>query len=130
MAFARVERYLSNAKTCQAIKAVVAVAQVEIVGIRLARVLIGRALDCIKALRLRHIQRAQDQPVQNTKNHRICADGHGQRQNGGNGKSWRLAQLPQRVAKILEPAGHLAPPSISKAAPSITFNTMQLAASW
>src|ERR1700693_6374699 len=41
----RIHRYLSNAVSCQTVKAVVAVVQIEIVGIRLARVLVASALD-------------------------------------------------------------------------------------
>ena len=59
---------------------------------------VARILDGIEGLGLRHIQRAQDQPVHHTENYGVCADGHGQGQNRGDGESGGLAQLPEREA--------------------------------
>ena len=58
--FACVQSNLSDAITGQTIKAVVAVAQIDIVGIRLARVLVARALNQVEALRIWNIQRPQN----------------------------------------------------------------------
>src|SRR5215469_1728706 len=61
----RVQRNLADAESCQTIEAVVAIAHIEIVGIGLDRELIAGILEHIKALSLRHIQRTQDQTIQN-----------------------------------------------------------------
>jgi hypothetical protein len=37
-------------------------------------------LDSVEALRVRHMQRVQDQRVQDAKDHRVCADAQCQRQ--------------------------------------------------
>src|SRR6185437_14360005 len=55
-----VESCLINVITCQIVKTVIAVAEIEIVGVGIVPQLITGPLDSVKALRLRHIQRAQD----------------------------------------------------------------------
>jgi hypothetical protein len=63
--------------------------------------LIPPAFDCVEAIRLRHIRLPQDQRIHDTENHRICANGQSQRQNGGDGESRRLAQHAKAEAKVL-----------------------------
>ena len=58
----------------QAIEAVVAITEIEIVGIRL-KPIIATVLDSVEALRLRHIPRVQDKGIHDTKNHSVCAYG-------------------------------------------------------
>ena len=50
---------------------------------------------------MRHVQRAQDQGIQYTKNQGVRADSQRQRQNGGNGEPGRLAQQSQAETQIL-----------------------------
>ena len=88
----RVECRQSDAVSRQTIKAAIAIAQFEIVGIRLRRSNV-RAPDCIKALLLRHVQLVQQERVHGTKHHRVCADAQGQRHNGNGSKAGRFAQL-------------------------------------
>jgi len=66
--FSRVQPCLIKGESCQTLEAAVAIAEVEIVGIRLRRLTIAPALNKVKALRLRHTQRAQDQCIQYAKN--------------------------------------------------------------
>src|SRR5437588_13075345 len=73
-----VQPRLSHGIDCQLLKAAVAVPQVEIVRIRLEPN--TAPVNCIEALLLRQIQRAQDQRIQYTKNHGVCADSQCQRQ--------------------------------------------------
>src|ERR1700730_82959 len=80
-----------EAKCCQAIEAAVAIAQVDIVGIRL-KPGIDPILGSIEAPALRHIQWAQDQSIHYTKDHCVRADGQCQRHNRRSGKAGRFAQ--------------------------------------
>src|SRR5438552_17274340 len=93
----------------------VALAQVKVVGIRLSRVLIARSLEGIEALRVRHVQRAQDESVHDAEDDGIGPDGHGQRQNGGDGEPWRLAQLAKDKSQVLQQGGHGRPLGDNKA---------------
>jgi hypothetical protein len=63
--------------------------------------LVAPALDSVETLCLRHIQRAQDESVQYTENHGVCANGHGQGHNGNSGKAGRFAQHAEREAQVL-----------------------------
>ena len=62
---AGVQPRLSDVISDQTVEAAIAVAQIQIIGIRLTRVFIvtNCALNSIQALRLRHIQRPQDQTI-------------------------------------------------------------------
>src|SRR5262249_27234439 len=66
-------------------KAAVAIAEVEVVRIRLEAD--AFPVDSPQALLLRQIQRAQDQSVQYTEHHGVCANGQGQGRDGGDGES-------------------------------------------
>src|ERR1700758_4764281 len=99
--FARVQPCLSAAISCQTIKAAVAIAQIEIVGIGLVSGTRAHAPDCVEAIRLRHIQRAQDQRIQYTEDDSVCANGQCQRQNGHGSKARRFAQPAESKAQIL-----------------------------
>ena len=61
---AGIQSYRSGTKTCQTVKAAVAIAQIEIVGIRLPCGLIAPALDGVETLGSWHILRVQDQRIQ------------------------------------------------------------------
>src|SRR6266566_4138950 len=98
--FAGVQPRLTAVTRCQAIEAVVAIAQIKIVEIGLVRRSFVSMLDYVEALRIRHMQRVQDQRVQHTKNHRVCADGHCQRHDGHNSKAWRFAQQTESEAQV------------------------------
>ena len=97
---ARVERHLGEDIGRQTVEAAVAIAQIEIVGIRGSLFLVAAALDRVEALRIRHIQRAQDQRIQYAKHHGICADRERQGQDGGNRESGRAAEIAHRNAHI------------------------------
>src|SRR5450631_2467047 len=62
----------------------------------------GPALDCVQALRLRHIQRAQDKRVQYPKNHGVRTDCQRERHNGDEGESWRLAQFAKAETQVVD----------------------------
>jgi hypothetical protein len=98
---AGIQAYRSDVISCQIIKAAVAIAQIKIVGIGLIHGFIAPALDSEEALRLGHIQRAQYQGIQHAKNHGVCADAQGQRQNRYGGKAGRFAQQAEGEAQIL-----------------------------
>src|SRR5262249_9376319 len=85
--------------TCQIIKAVVAIAQVEIVRIGLEAD--PAAVDSPEALLLRQIQRSQEQCIQYTKNQSIGANGQRQRGNRCSREPGGLAQQPKAEACVL-----------------------------
>src|SRR6266404_9476876 len=99
--FARVQPRLTAVTRCQAIEGMVAIAQIKIVEIGLVRGSFVSMLDGVEALGVRHIQRVQNQGIQNTKNHGVCADGHRQRQDGHSSKAGRFAQHAESEAQIL-----------------------------
>ncbi len=99
---ARIQPYRREDVRCQTIEAAVAIAQIEIVGIRSTLVLIGSALECVEALRMGHIQRPQDQRIQYAEDHGVRADRQRQRQNRGDRESRRLAQHAKAEAHILQ----------------------------
>src|SRR5690348_9118742 len=75
-----------------AIKAAVAITQVYVVGIGFVAKGIVGAPNHVQALGPRYIQGAQDQGVQRSENHRISADGYGQRQHRRHGEAGGFAQ--------------------------------------
>jgi len=87
---ASVEAALQDGVSGQGIEAAIAIAQIEIVGIRLIDVIVVAALDCIETSSLRNVERAQEQPVQDGKDDGVCADGQRQRQDGDDGESGSL----------------------------------------
>src|SRR5215471_2608290 len=72
----------------QILEAVVAVAQIDVIWIRHKSPSV--AIDSIKALDARQIQRPQDQRIQYAENNCICTDAQGQCDNGNSGKAGRL----------------------------------------
>src|SRR5215813_14626672 len=86
--------------SCQINKAVVAIAQVEIVRIRFEAN--PAAINSPERLLLRQIQGAQEQRVQYTKNDGVGADGQRQRRNRGDREPGRLTQKPKAEARILK----------------------------
>src|SRR5580700_716106 len=58
-------------------------------------------LESPEALRVRYIQRAQNQRIQYAKNHGVGANGHGKGHNGNGGEAGRLAQHAESEAHIL-----------------------------
>src|SRR2546421_9552106 len=99
--FASVQPCQSDVISCQTVEAAVAIAQIEIVWIRLSPGLIPTALDSVEALRLRHIQRAQYKRIHYTENHGVCANSQCQRENRNHCESGRLAQNTKAEAHIL-----------------------------
>src|SRR6185437_12030872 len=97
-----VESCLINVITCQIVKTVIAVAEIEIVGVGIVPQLITGPLDSVKALRLRHIQRAQDHCIQDSKNNGIGADAESQREYRGEGEAGRFAQHAEGVTNVLQ----------------------------
>ena len=93
-----------NVESCQIFKAAVAVAQIEIVGIRLVRVAHLRTPEGIQALRPGYIQRPDDQRIHHTEDHGIGANRQGQRQHRGDGEARRLAQHAQAEPHIVHHA--------------------------
>src|SRR5260370_3320474 len=69
-----IQTYRNQDVSRQSLEAAVAIAQIEIVGIRRSLLLIASALDCVETLRVRHIERPQDQRIQYAKHHGVCAD--------------------------------------------------------
>ncbi len=58
-------------------------------------------LDSVQTLRLRHILRVQNERIQNSKNHGVCADRQCQRHNRSDRESGRLAQHAKAETHIL-----------------------------
>ena len=71
----------------------IAVAEVEIVGIRSCLILIAAALDGEEALRVRDIERLQDEGIEYAEDDGIGADGEREGEHGGDGESGRAAEL-------------------------------------
>ena len=59
----RIECHLSDAVGYKVLEAIVTLAQVQIIGIRLVVIFMARALQRIDTFSLRNIQRPQDQPI-------------------------------------------------------------------
>ena len=95
-----IEQHLGEDIGRQAIEAAVAIAQIEIVGIGSTLLLFASALDGVKAVRMGHVERPQNQRIQHRKHHRVGADGQGQRQNRGDGESRRSAEIAHSKAHI------------------------------
>ena len=97
---ARIEPNKNHIESCQVLKAVVAIAQVDIVWVRLPH-----AILCVhgspEAVPLRHVQRTQEKAIQDAKNDSVCTDGQRQGDYGCEGESGRLAQHPQSEPDIL-----------------------------
>ena len=85
----------------QPIEAVVAVPQIDVVGIRFIRGSLVGMLQLIQALRIRHMQRAQQNGVHHAEDHRVRANRQRQRQDSRNRKPRRLAQLAHTEPHIL-----------------------------
>ena len=82
----------------------VAVAQVQVVGIRLRRrrlTVLPHPLHHVQARRLRHVQRMQNQRIQHAEHDRIGADPQRQRHHRRQRKPRRLAQLPHRKSDVV-----------------------------
>jgi hypothetical protein len=58
--------------------------------------------DCVEALRLRHIQRPQDERIHHAEYHGVCADRQRQRPHGDDRKAGRLPQDTKAEAHILD----------------------------
>src|SRR5580700_2862571 len=100
--FAGVEARRRQVIGGHAVKGAVAVAQIEVVRIRLSDGVEVAALDGIQALRLRHIQGAQDERIHDAEDYRVGADGESQGSDGGEDEAGRFAQHAEGEAKILE----------------------------
>ena len=63
-------------------------------------------LDCVKGVRVWHVQRVQDQRIHHAKDHCICADSHGQGQHGNDQESGALCQHASRIPQVLPKCLH------------------------
>src|SRR6202021_253046 len=94
----RIQACLGGVEGGEVSKAVVTITQIEIIGIRLARVSLIK--DGVEALRLRHIQRAQNEGIEDAEYHCVGADGQSEREHCRKGKPRRAAQLAEGIAEI------------------------------
>jgi hypothetical protein len=98
--FASIESHSQDhVESGQILEAVVAIAQIDVVGIRLPRGIVP-VVSSVEALHLRHIQWPQDQAIHDAEHNGVCPDGQRQRQNSSDGETGRFAQLAQRKADI------------------------------
>ncbi len=98
---ARVQAREDHLEGSQILEAVIAISQVEVVGIRL-ETRIGPVLRPIKALRLRYIQQTQHQAIHNAEHHGVGPDRQRQRRHGGHQETGRFPQDAQAIADILD----------------------------
>ena len=89
--FAAIEAALAHGERRQTIEGTAAIAQVEVVGIGLVHVIIGRAPESVEALPLRDVDGAQDERVHHAEDDGVGADGESERQNSSDGEAGRLA---------------------------------------
>src|SRR5277367_2132522 len=99
---AAIEPHLGDAVRRKVLEATISCAQVYIVGIRRARVLVAGALNGVEALGTWGLERPQDQAIHHAEHNRVGAYRHRQCEDRCEREPGRLAQLPQCVAKILE----------------------------
>ena len=98
---AGVEADLREAECGEIIEGAVAIAEVDVIGIGLRARFVGPALDLVETVGVGHIERAQDEGVQNAEHDRGRADAQGQRRCGSARESGRLAQQTHAEAQIL-----------------------------
>ena len=97
---ARIESHSQDhVESGQILEAAVAIAQIDVVGIRLPCRVVP-VMSSVEAPGLRHVQRPQDHAIHEAEDHGVCSDCQCQRQNGGDGESRRTAQLPQSYPHI------------------------------
>ena len=96
--FTRVQPNEGDVNGGETIKRGVAIAEIEIIGIRLRRIFIASPLNQVKALLLGQIERTQDHGIHHTENHGVCTDGHGQRQHRDRGEAPAIPQHTQCVS--------------------------------
>src|SRR6478736_325382 len=80
--------YESRSEGSEVLEAPIAIALIDIVGIRLESPAV--AIDSVEALDARHIQRPQNQRIQYAKDNGVCADTQCERHDGNRCKSGRL----------------------------------------
>src|SRR5580658_1948222 len=84
---------------CQILEAVVTIAQVEIVGIRLPGRIVAE-VGSVRVLGLGHVERSQDETVHEAENDGIGADGQSEGGHGGDGDAARPAQLAKGESEV------------------------------
>ena len=109
IALARIQPHFVGRKRHHAVKAAIAVAQIDVVRVRLVRRSLIGMLQLVKAVGMRYVQRPQQKRIQHAEHHRIGGDGQGQRQHRGRQKPRRLAQRPHAHAHILPQGLHEMP---------------------
>jgi hypothetical protein len=89
----------------QAVEGAVLVAQIDVVEIGLG----GRleALDHVKTVRMRQLNRMQDNGIQNAEDDGIGANTERERQDRGHCEAWRLAQFAQSYGEVAGHSGRL-----------------------
>src|SRR5262249_48589814 len=95
-----VESALRNIISGKAVERAIAIAQIDVVRIRLRGRRLVAVLDAVETVSLWNVQGGQDQRVQNTEYYRVCADGHSQRDDGDDGETGRLPQHPEGEAHV------------------------------
>ena len=83
------------------LEAVVPIAQVDIVRIRLRALLVVPALELIQGVRGGQVQRAQDEGVQHAEDDGVGADAERQGEYSGDRESRRFTEYPEAVAHVL-----------------------------
>src|SRR5580698_5801533 len=111
--FARVQACLRDGPSSHIVEAAIAPAKIEIIGIGVGPD-VAPVLDYEKALRLRDIQRTQDERVQYAEDDCVGADGQRQCQNGSDGEAGRLAQLAEGKSQVLQQGCHGRPPGYGR----------------
>ena len=91
---------LGSFDTWLPIEAAVAILEIYIIWIRQRPPMRSAKLQSVQALRLRHVQRAEQQGVQGAKDHRVGPDGHGQGCNRHKREAGRLAQQAKSVSNV------------------------------
>src|SRR5436305_5963800 len=97
---ARVQADERKIKGGQILKAAIAVAQIDVVRIRL-KAGVDAVLRSPEALALWHIQRMQDECIHDPENDCVCANGQRQREYRDQGEDGGLAEHPESQAQVL-----------------------------
>src|ERR1700722_16660878 len=103
---AAIDPHLGDAVRRKILEAAIPCTQVHIIGIRRVALITAGALNGVEALRPWDLERPQDQTIHHAEHNGVGAYRHRQCQGRCERETWRFAQLPHCVAKILDPAAH------------------------
>ena len=87
----------------ESLEAAVAVAQIEVVRIGLPGGVVA-VQGAVEGLAVGHIERAEDEAIHEAEDDGVCADGEGEREDGGEEEAGRLGEDAEAVAKVVEEA--------------------------